>query len=137
MKRIVFLVFAGILATAMIAPVVASPKMSIEELKTGIGYAFLGLAFVLATIAYANVFIGGRKGKKREEEKAEEGREREIEEIIKILKETKRIKEEIEKREALTSEIARLKILRLSNLFVCNGMVTLIFSQMGALRSAT
>ncbi len=74
MKRIVFLVFAGILATAMIAPVVASPKMSIEELKIGIGYAFLGLAFVLATIAYANVFMGGRKEKKRKRRKEGKGR---------------------------------------------------------------
>jgi hypothetical protein len=67
-----------------------------------VGYAFLGLALILAAFAFAYSFIFLRrikKEKKREEEKDK------VEEVIKILKEAKRIKEEIERRgENLTSE---------------------------------
>jgi len=67
-------------------------------LKRSIGYAFLGLAFFLAAVAYAYIFITRRREKRREKEQDE------VEAVIRILKEAKRIKEEIEKRgENLTS----------------------------------
>jgi hypothetical protein len=61
-------------------------------LKRRMGYAFLGLAFILAAIAYAYIFITRRREKRREKEKDE------VEAVIRILKEAKKIQEEIEKR---------------------------------------
>lgn len=67
-------------------------------LKRSIGYAFLGLAFFLAAVAYAYIFITRRREKRREKETDE------VEAVIRILKEARKIKEEIEKRgENLTS----------------------------------
>lgn len=40
-------------------------------LKRSIGYAFLGLAFSLAAIAYASIFITRRREKRREKKKDE------------------------------------------------------------------
>ena len=69
-------------------------------LKRSIGYAFLGLAFILVAIAYAYIFITRR----REREKRREKEIDEVEAVIRILKEARKIKEEIEKRgENLTS----------------------------------
>ena len=67
-------------------------------LKEIAGYVFLGLAFILAAIAYAYVFIRRREERIRERERAGEKEKDEVEKVIKILKEAKRIKEEIEKR---------------------------------------
>jgi Flp pilus assembly protein TadB len=61
-------------------------------LKRSIGYAFLRLAFILAAIAYAYIFITRRREKRRENEKDV------VEAVIRILKEAKKIQAEIEKR---------------------------------------
>ena len=77
-------------------------------LKEIAGYVFLGLAFIIAAIAYAYVFIRRREERIRERERAGEKEKDEIEKVIKILREAKRIKEEIEKRgENLTHESER------------------------------
>ncbi len=64
MKRTVLLLgIAGMLAVMVSTAAVLSGS---EELKTVVGYAFLGLAFVLAGIAYAYAFVRGRKEKRED-----------------------------------------------------------------------
>ena len=105
-KTTLSLVVVVLLLTSGIAVTVAANGSFIPMgLKEIAGYVFLGLAFILAAIAYAYVFIRRREERIRERERAGEKEKDEVEKVIKILKEAKRIKEEIEKRgENLTHE---------------------------------
>ena len=108
-KTTLSLVVVVLLLTSGIAVTVAANGSFIPMgLKEIAGYVFLGLAFILAAIAYAYVFIRRREERIRERERAGEKEKDEVEKVIKILKEAKRIKEEIEKRgENLTHESER------------------------------
>jgi len=105
-KTTVSLVVVVLSLTSGIAVAVAANGSFIPMgLKAIAGYVFLGIAFILAAIAYAYVFIRRREERIRERGRAGEKEKDEVEEVIKILREAKRIKEEIEKRgENLTQE---------------------------------
>ncbi|MHC1610829.1 MAG: hypothetical protein ACXQTW_04405 [Candidatus Methanospirareceae archaeon] len=128
----------GVMLAPAITIVFLMPSAAADtQVKTCIGYTFLGLALLLTALAYAYAFIRWReeKGMKREMERDK------VEEVIRLLKEAKRIKEEIERRgEKLTSKtditliqilsgVNELKRLMLSGM---NDLKTLILFGIGA-----
>jgi hypothetical protein len=100
---VLFLLTSGIIALAAASPGPAAAP----ELKRGIGYAFLGAAFIMVIILLV-IFV-----KRKKEEKEEE----KVEKVIRLLKEMKRIKEEIDRRgEKFTSAADIASVLILSGI---------------------